>query len=266
VTGGTYSRIYNSDTSPSGDADPATVTSFSLDKYDVTVGRFRQFVGAWNAGWMPTAGSGKQTHLNGGQGLASAGRAGSYEPGWLPSDSHHIAPSNKNLGSCEPYSTWTPSAETFEELPLTCVNWYEAYAFCIWDGGFLPSEAEWEYGAAGGSEEREYPWGDADPGTSGQYAVYGNDSIEVVGSAPLGAGLWGQLDLVGELYQWNLDGYDTYVDPCVDCASFLSISDRITRGGNFFLDASSLLPPVRNYASPENRSDDVGFRCARSSP
>ncbi|MGO9835775.1 MAG: SUMF1/EgtB/PvdO family nonheme iron enzyme [Polyangiaceae bacterium] len=34
---------------------------------------------------------------------------------------------------------------------IDCVNWYESYTFCIWDGGFLPSEAEWEYAAGGGS-------------------------------------------------------------------------------------------------------------------
>ncbi len=32
---------------------------------------------------------------------------------------------------------------------MVCVNWHEAYAFCIWDGGVLLSEAEWEYAAAG---------------------------------------------------------------------------------------------------------------------
>jgi sulfatase modifying factor 1 len=47
VAGGTFYRTYANDGSgPTGQADPATVSDFRLDKYDVTVGRFRQFVNA----------------------------------------------------------------------------------------------------------------------------------------------------------------------------------------------------------------------------
>ncbi len=50
-------------------AYPATVSDFRLDKYEITVGRFRKFVAAWDGGWRPAQGDGKHTHLNGGQGL-----------------------------------------------------------------------------------------------------------------------------------------------------------------------------------------------------
>jgi formylglycine-generating enzyme required for sulfatase activity len=113
------------------------------------------------------------------------------------------------------------------------VNWFEAYAFCIWDGGFLPSEAEWEYAAAGGSQQREYPWGSTDPGMGNEYAIYNNyypSGVAPVGTTTLGAGLWGQLDLLGEVHEWNLDWYATYDDPCVDCADLAAASDRVTRG------------------------------------
>ena len=87
VAGGAFYRTYDVDPdlgganwiAPDGGAtglaDPATVSTFVLDKYDVTVGRFRQFVNAWNggAGYTPAAGSGKHTHLNGGKGLLDVG-------------------------------------------------------------------------------------------------------------------------------------------------------------------------------------------------
>jgi formylglycine-generating enzyme required for sulfatase activity len=263
-----------------GEANPATVSSFRLDKYDVTVGRFRAFVVAWKGGWTPLQGSGKHSSLNDGRGLVNSGSPGTYEAGWLASNDGNVAPSEANLTSCVPYSTWTPSPGELEELPINCLNWYEGYAFCIWDGGFLPTEAEWEYAAVGGDEQREYPWGAANPGTANQYAIYDLDTcdsfsdafcpgagdIAPVGSATRGAGLWGQLDLVGELFQWNLDGYASYSQPCVDCADLTSTVDRVIQGGNFFLGKSYLLPTYRDYSTPANRSDDVGFRCARSAP
>jgi formylglycine-generating enzyme required for sulfatase activity len=277
VTGGTYYRTYtNSGTGPTSEADPASVSGFRLDKYEVTVGRFRQFVNAWTGGWVPPAGSGKHTHLNSGQGLASSGGPGTYEPGWVASDDTTVAPTNTNLACFAGSSTWTASAGSDENLPINCVNWYEAYAFCIWDGGFLPSEAEWEYAAAGGSQQREYPWGVTAPGTGNQYAIdecdYGGtgpgsctgvSNIAPVGTATLGAGSWGQLDLAGNVFEWNLDWYaGSYVDPCEDCANLAAASKRVIRGGDFYYSTSFLLPPYRDYFVPTNRYVDLGFRCA----
>jgi formylglycine-generating enzyme required for sulfatase activity len=151
------------------------------------------------------------------------------------------------------------------------VNWYEAYAFCIWDVGFLPSEAEWEYVAAGGNQQREYPWGSAAPGTTNQYAIYDSDytanptDIAPVGTASQGAGYWGQLDLVGGVSEWTLDWYAPYV-ACADCAYLTSIinSLRIYRGGCFTNVAEALNPPNRYNDFPSDRQISVGFRCARA--
>jgi formylglycine-generating enzyme required for sulfatase activity len=186
VTGGTFYRDYDlsnfafvmaADGGPTDEADPATVSGFRLDKYLVTVGPFRQFVAAWNGDWLPPAGSGKHSYLNGGLGLVNAGDdAGvEYETGWLSSDDGNIAPTNANL-SCYPvYDTWTNTAGSQENLPIDCVSWYDAYAFCIWDGGFLPTEAELEYAAAGGSQQREYP----SPLTGGRMAQGGDFTFEL---------------------------------------------------------------------------------------
>ena len=77
----------------------------------------------------------------------------------MTTDNGNIAPTNANLACSDSYATWTNTAGSQENLPINCVNWCEAYAFCIWDGGFLPSEAEWEYAAAGGSSAARVPVG-----------------------------------------------------------------------------------------------------------
>jgi len=283
--------VLAADGGPTGEADPATVSTFRLDKYLVTVGRFRQFVSAWKggAGYMPAAGSGKHTHVNNGRGLENSGSPGTYEMGWDATDwnsTTYLDPTDTNLACGSPYTTWTDTtAGGHENLPITCVNWYEAYAFCIWDGGFLPSEAEWEYAAAGGKQERQYPWGSTGPGTTNQYAVYGDgngscyypsrslaactgaENIAPVGTAALGAGLWGQLDMVGEVAVWNLDWFVyPYLDPCVDCAYLTVASYRVIRGGDFKTGPSFLLPPKQlgNFGVPLNGGLGIGFRCGRT--
>ena len=319
VAGGTFYRTYTStaDASAKGKAKPATVSTFRLDKYLVTVGRFRQFVSAWNkgAGYTPPAGSGRHTHLNAGSGLGNSAPTGGYEPGWVASDNANLSPTNANL-ACDPsYATWTTSPKTQENLPINCVSWAEAYAFCIWDGGFLPSEAEWEYAAAGGDQQRAYPWGSADPVTtsqpnqyaissclypnnmgsclirsmvpagtcehagSGNFGCLGAENIAPVGTATLGAGLWGQMDMAGEVFEWNLDWYHApYAELCRDCAyttttpsdrvfrgAGTSSSDRVLRGGPFFTQFTEFLqPPNRSVSYATLRQLGVGFRCART--
>jgi formylglycine-generating enzyme len=303
VESGTYFRTYDpvgadggaptleADGGPSDEGDPATVSEFRLDKYLVTVGRFRQFVNAvipsdGGPGWIPPSGSGKHTYLNQGDGLSNSASPGTFEPGWLASDKFNIAPTDSNLGpTCNPnFTTWTATPGANEHLPINCVNWYEAYAFCIWDGAFLPSEAEWEYAAAGGSQQRLYPWGAEPPGSQNQYAIYGCHYPEgssmcesspgvpavepaPVGDSPAGRSRWGQVDMAGEVFEWTLDVYNTtYIDPCLNCA-YLSASgpQQVLRGSDFaLLDTAYLVSSFRYEADPTDRRNGVGFRCARA--
>jgi sulfatase modifying factor 1 len=270
----------------------ATVDSLWLDKYEITVGRFRRFVNAVAGGWLPTAGSGKHSYINAGLGVEVAAVDGANEPGW-------DAAWNANLSTtadawnvalaCDPMAqSWTPTAGANENLPANCMTWYEAYAFCIWDGGFLPTEAEWDYAASGGGEQRVYPW--SSPASSATIdcshanyygATMGTDfcvapgvgATNAVGSeSPEGDGKWGQSDLAGNVFEWNLDLLAPYVIPCSNCAYLTDTSTdasttaamRVIRGGAFENPATFQLASVRKSYGPANRTSSLGARCARA--
>jgi formylglycine-generating enzyme required for sulfatase activity len=287
--GGDFSRSYSFSASDGATmrAAPATVSTFRLDKYEVTVGRFREFVAAWKggAGFSATPGSGKHAHLSSGKGLKLVG--GAFEHGWQPADARDVAPTDANLLCDSSFAAWTPRVADHEQHPINCVTWAEAYAFCIWDGGFLPTEAEWAYAAAGGDEQRLYPWGVQAPGTDSLYAIYGclypsgpvslgatvgacsRDSLPPVGTARRGEARWGQLDLSGSLWEWNLDSIDATTplddnEPCIDCVYSEASSERPVRGGQFENSAYTLLPTYRKFATASERYYGVGFRCARA--
>lgn len=249
VPGGTYARSAEA-------GDNTSVSDFVLDDYEVTVGRFRNFVSVFAQG-MTAAGSGKNPHN-----AADVGWETAWNPR-LPVSPAALATELKCSGG-----TFSTNPGANENEPITCVNWYEAYAFCIWDGGRLPTEAEWNYAAAGGTEERAYPWGSAVPDDSLAVFCPGSCSkVQAVGSKPAGNGKWGQADLVGNVWEWNVD---VFANPykqaaCVNCAytDVVSASQRVFRGGSAGNDGSFLLSASRYSRDPSDHNSMVGMRCAR---
>jgi sulfatase modifying factor 1 len=308
VAGGSFYRDFDLVTN-NNKSGPATVSPFGLDLYEVTVGRFRKFVAAAVGSdaappWTPPAGSGKHTELNDGGGLVNGGGGPPvYESGWDPTwdaylpatkaawDSSLLSPDCS--GDAEPATnTWTSlqtsAADGVENLPIDCVNWYQAYAFCIWDGGFLPTATEWNRAAAPPDSmtgQRIYAWGSNPPQKDCKLAIWGDYyaggsfsgggvltgiiNIGTVGTASAGAGFWGQLDLTGNILEWTLDYYTgVLLNPCVDCGDISAGSQRQLRGGAFNDDYSGVVDFLANsytVASPPSAiHGDVGFRCARA--
>lgn len=282
VPGDTFYRSYDG-VSPDymSKAYPAAVSSFKLDQFEITVGRFREFVAAATTDWRPEAGSGKHTHLNDEQGLLNKAND-SFEAGWdsawdalLDGDD---AMWDERL-KCNPEnSSWTPEAGSREVWPMSCLTWFEAYAFCIWDGGFLPSEAEWNAAASAGKQQRAYPWSnpptslvvDCDHanyagGEDGDYcAAPGSGSVSPVGMLLAGNGLWGHADLAGNVFEWTLDSFAAYAPECPDCVYFADLPERVIRGGGYGNAAVAVLSSAREANAPEARSPSLGARCARS--
>jgi sulfatase modifying factor 1 len=151
-----------------------------------------------------------------------------------------------------------------QALPANCIDFYTAYALCIWDGGRLPTEAEWNYAAAGGSEQRYYPWSDPPSSTSldATRAVYGGSDIAEVGSVPAGNGRFGQSDLEGNVAEWTLDYAGTYPTSCVDCLQTTISTNRQTRGASYAIhNARGLKVALRGDTDPASPASTLGFRC-----
>ena len=97
-------------------------------------------------------------------------------------------------------------------MPVVAVSWYEARDYCDWLSSVtgkryrLPTEAEWERAARGGTEAQPYPWGETPPGQLPDYATRWKNGPEPVGLySPNPYGLYNMGDNV---HEWCADWYD----------------------------------------------------------
>ncbi|CAN97959.1 putative membrane protein [Sorangium cellulosum So ce56] len=270
VPGGTFDRNFAGAREADG-AYPATVSGFLLDTFEVTVGRFRAFVdaGGGTQASAPEAGAGEHSKIPG------SGWSADWK-GWLEEDTAAL----KAALHCDPpRSTWTDDAGPNENLPMNCVTWPEAFAFCAWDGGRLPTDAELNYAAAGGDEQRSYPWGEGIDLSRASYGCLGDadaapacslDDFSPVGSKPMGAGRWGHQDLAGGVSEFVRDSSDPLQIPCVDCARLDPSSMGnyvVVRGGSALDSEASLYTTSRGvYRIPGRYDPGMGVRCARNPP
>ena len=188
-----------------------------------------------------------------------------------------------------------------EDYPLSCVTWVTADAFCRFEGGTLPTEAQWEYVALAASRTRKatYVWGEEPPAC--ERAVFARTHLsrgcvdegegpQPIGTAQADVNVLGVRDLAGGLEEHMADSAARYSDPCwssaapVDpvCTKPVSpecVADaaslecrvggdfrHVTRGGGWATFADRMRGVVRSSMQGGTASSVVGFRCVYPAP
>jgi formylglycine-generating enzyme len=285
---------------------PVSLTPFYLDRYEVTVARFRRFVAgypAWRATLNPHEDRGRHPRIP-----KSGWKVAWNELSYPASDGKQrdVLPKSQadlvervKLPTCANPS-WTDAPAERENIALNCVDFFVANMFCLWDGDTefsrLPSEAEWNAAAAGGSEQRAYPWSPREDPASleidGKVRYGEAEHLPYeVGASPLGAGRWGTQDLSGNVAEWVRDTaalraidpatgkvpatYDPYIDypndPILLADDASATVHHVVRGGSFLKancaecdTRAALRTAARNLLEATSTFGHVGFRCARS--
>jgi formylglycine-generating enzyme len=208
-------------------------------------------------------------------------------------------PSKNEVGGWEwrPGASWRnpngpgSSLDGRNDHPAVHVSWFDAAAYCQWDGKRLPTEAEWEYAARGGLADQPYVWGEdslkADaPRANTWQGIFPHQNIGTDGYittspvksfSPNGYGLY---DMAGNAWEWVQDWYrpDTYsrqagegvlVNPKGPDSSYdphePTVPKRVHRGGSYLCHesyCSGYRPSARMKASPDTSLSHTGFRCA----
>jgi len=170
-----------------------------------------------------------------------------------------------DLGETPEPLHWEENGFNDPNQPIIGIVWESAAAYCEWAGLRLPTEAEWEYAAAAGTKQFEYPTatGAISHDLANYRGVEGKDRWE--GPAPVGSfppNPFGLLDLAGNAWEWTSTIYKKY--PYANDRENLAQERemQVMRGGSWGYSASYCRAARRRRFASHLTYDFAGFRVA----
>jgi formylglycine-generating enzyme required for sulfatase activity len=255
-----------------GPVREVTVRPFHLDRYSVTNRRFKKFVDATRYlteaerfGWSFVFWS----HIPQRRFYDLVDDTVAAAPWWCKVNGAYWA---------MPEGPGSDVAQRWEH-PVVHISWTDALAFCQWSGLRLPTEAEWEYAAREGLEQKLYPWGDKlrPKGVhmcniwQGEFPKVDTADDGFAGTCPVDAfppNGYGLYTITGNAWEWCADWFDPTFHQTgirIDPAGPLTGTSRVMKGGSFLCHKSycnRYRVAARTSQTPDSSSSNVGFRCA----
>ncbi len=257
-----------------GPVRPVLLTAFALDCYPVTNDRFRGFIEA----------TGYRTEAERfGWSFVFWSHVPSARFGELVEDTVASAP-----WWCKvPGARWDMPEGPGSSLsgrgdhPVVHVTWHDCVAFAQWSGKRLPTEAEWEYAARGGLEQKLYPWGDKlRPNGKhlcniwqGEFPKHDTAEDGYAGTCPADAfppNGYGLYSMTGNVWEWCADWFDAEFHRTAERNNPTGPPDgtaRVMKGGSFLCHKSycnRYRVAARTSNTPNSSTSNIGFRCALS--
>lgn len=228
-----------------------TVSSFYLDKYELTQADYQAVMGT-NPSYFSGNPNNPVEQVSWFNAIEYSNRR-SLQEGLTPCYSY----SNYGTNPDSWPSGWNTNDDNHTNV--SC-NWTAS-------GYRLPTEAEWQFAARGGNQAHDYTYSGSN--TIGAVAWY-CDNNDPYGTKPVGGKLPNELglyDMSGNIWEWNWDIYGSYPGGTqTNPHGATSGSDRVGRGGSWGNGAGDCAVSSRGYSSATNSNGRIGFRVCRFSP